>query len=452
MAYERHRQYSIVDWIINHNLDSEHKLRKLSQRIEWDRITEKLSKYYSPKGRKAKRIRMMVGLHMLKHLYNLSDEQVVEGLRENIYWMMFCGVPTEEIATTKPLRWIDASTMTRFRKRIGAEGMKEVEAVIREQLRRGHNLSPRVMVADTTCMEKHIHYPTDSGLLDKGRRKLIKVIKRLQEKGVVIKGSLRSYSRVSKKALVEVNKFGRGTLERIEKPLKRLSHYAEAVLSKVPGVLQEAKALFEKENGEQVKRLCKELTRTAQAVQKVIRQTEARLSGIHVSDKVYSVHEPEVASITRGKRSKVHEYGCKVSIAIDRKGYVVTHEEYPDNRHDNECLPEAIQDWKEACGRLPEVLSADRGYGYKEGKEPAELLGIPKVVIPRKGKRKAKGEGSWWFRKYKRMRSMIEAVISHLKQDYGMNRCRYRGFEGDHINVSLAMVAWNVKKWVMDTG
>lgn len=28
-----------------------------------------------------------------------------------------------------------------------------------------------------------------------------------------------------------------------------------------------------------------------------------------------------------------------------------------------------------------------------------------------------------------------------------MDRSRYKGFEGDQINVSLAVIAWNTKKW-----
>jgi len=41
----------------------------------------------------------------------------------------------------------------------------------------------------------------------------------------------------------------------------------------------------------------------------------------------------------------------------------------------------------------------------------------------------------------------MEPIISHLKTDHGMHRCGYKGFEGDHINASLAMIAWNLKKW-----
>lgn len=43
---------------------------------------------------------------MLKHPYDRSDEQVVEELRENVYWVAFCGVPMKEIKEGKPLRGV----------------------------------------------------------------------------------------------------------------------------------------------------------------------------------------------------------------------------------------------------------------------------------------------------------------------------------------------------------
>lgn len=455
MAYERHQQISIFDFMIQNNLDPEHELIQLSRKIDWDQILEDLRRYYSPIGRKAKRIRMMVGLHMLKHLYNRSDEQVVEELRENVYWMAFCGVPTEEIKKGKPLKWLDSSTMTYFRKRIGSEGMRKIEAVIRDQLVRSRQIRPRVMLPDTTCMEKHIVYPTDSGLLDKGRKKLVKIIRKLQDHGVALSGTIRSYARLGKKALYEINKFGRGNLERMRQPLEQLGEYTKKVMERVPEVLQEAKGLLRSKSlkeAKSIERLCSELRTTGERVERVLRQTEARLMGIHLSDKLYSLHEPQVICMTKGKRAKVHEYGCKVSLEVDRRGYVVAHREYWDNRHDTDCLADGIRDWEEVTGQPPEVLSADRGYRYRKGEEPSELLRIERVVIPSRGKRKSLEEQSRWFQRYKRMRALIEAVISHLKQEHRMGRCRYKGCEGDQINVTLATMAWNIRKWVRDTG
>jgi len=455
MAYERHQQISLFDFMIQNNLDPDHKLIQLSHKIDWDQIMDDLRRYYSPIGRRAKRIRMMVGLHMLKHLYDRSDEQVVEELRENVYWMAFCGVPTEEIKKGKPLKWLDSSTMTYFRKRIGPEGMRKIEAVIQDQLVKSRRIRPRLMLPDTTCMEKHIAYPTDSGLLDKGRRKLVKIIRRLQDNGVAISGTIRSYARLGKKALYEINKFGRGNLERMRQPLEQLGEYAKKVMERVPEVLKEAKTLLWNKSlrgAKCIERLCSELRTTGERVERVLRQTKARLLGIHVSDKLYSLHEPQVTCITKGKRGKVHEYGCKVSLEIDRRGYVVAHREYWDNRPDTDCLPEGIRDWEEVTGQTPEVLSADRGYRYRKGEEPSELLRIGRVVIPSRGKQKSPEEQSRWFQRYKRMRVLGEAVISHLKQDHRMGRCRYKGCEGDQINVSLAVMAWNMRKWLRDTG
>ena len=64
----------------------------------------------------------MVGLMILKHRFDLSDEAVVSGLHENFVWMAFCRVPVDEA------RHIESSTLCKFRKRLGPEGTQAVEA------------------------------------------------------------------------------------------------------------------------------------------------------------------------------------------------------------------------------------------------------------------------------------------------------------------------------------
>jgi len=67
-------------------LDSEHELLCAAQLIDWDGLHEALSSYYSPLGRSGKPIRLMVGIHILKHRFNCSDDRAVEELHENVYW------------------------------------------------------------------------------------------------------------------------------------------------------------------------------------------------------------------------------------------------------------------------------------------------------------------------------------------------------------------------------
>jgi len=75
-------------------LDATHPLVKLTQRIDWDEYVKQFGKLYSEEGRPGVPIRVIVGLHYLKSLYNESDENVVAKWVENPYWQYFCGCET----------------------------------------------------------------------------------------------------------------------------------------------------------------------------------------------------------------------------------------------------------------------------------------------------------------------------------------------------------------------
>ncbi|SDX90867.1 transposase, IS5 family [Nitrosomonas sp. Nm33] len=72
-------------------LDQRHELYRLAGKIDWSVVEERFERLYSDEGRPAIPIRLMVGLHYLKHTFNESDETVVERWVENPYWQYFCG-------------------------------------------------------------------------------------------------------------------------------------------------------------------------------------------------------------------------------------------------------------------------------------------------------------------------------------------------------------------------
>ncbi len=73
-------------------LDINHELIKLSKHIDWESPDKEWGALFvSTKGAPAIRTRLIAGLHYLKHLHDLSDEQVVKGWTENPYWQYFCG-------------------------------------------------------------------------------------------------------------------------------------------------------------------------------------------------------------------------------------------------------------------------------------------------------------------------------------------------------------------------
>lgn len=72
-------------------LNPQHELLRAAELIDWDELPETMSCYYSTLGRHGKPIRLMVGIHILKHYYNCSDERAVEQFHENAYWQCFSG-------------------------------------------------------------------------------------------------------------------------------------------------------------------------------------------------------------------------------------------------------------------------------------------------------------------------------------------------------------------------
>jgi IS5 family transposase len=67
------------------------RLYRLAGKIDWDLAEARFGGLYAEEGRPGIPIRLMVGLHYLKHTFNESDESVVARWVENSCWQYFCG-------------------------------------------------------------------------------------------------------------------------------------------------------------------------------------------------------------------------------------------------------------------------------------------------------------------------------------------------------------------------
>lgn len=141
----------------------------------------------------------MVALHYLKYRHDLSDEDVVAAWVENPYWQHFSGM--RHFQHRMP---IDASSMTRWRQRLGAAGAEQmlratVEAGMKMGVIRPAELK-RINV-DTRVETKAIRYPTDARLYHRCRERLVKMARR---EGLVIK---QSYRHVGKRLLMQSSRY-----------------------------------------------------------------------------------------------------------------------------------------------------------------------------------------------------------------------------------------------------
>lgn len=164
---------SRLDQIIN----MRHELVKLARATSWAAIEEKCGAVYSDgPGMPPLPTRLMAGLAILKHTFDLSGEELCARWIENPYFQFLCGEEFFQHELT-----FDRSSLTRWRQRMGEE---RVAALLQESLSvavRTGAMAPqdtRRVVIDTTVQPKAVMFPTDAKLLNRAREVLVRLAKK----------------------------------------------------------------------------------------------------------------------------------------------------------------------------------------------------------------------------------------------------------------------------------
>ena len=390
-------------------LNQKHPLYLLANKIDWNVFEEAFKDLYcANNGRPAKPVRRMVGLLILKHVRNVSDESIVEQWQENIYYQYFCGEQT--IQNTVPCT---PTEMIEFRRRIGEEG---VELILKESIRVNddHDDIERSFI-DSTVQEKNITFPTDAKLTRKVIDRCLKINAKL---GLPMR---QSYKRKVKE-LARDQRFRNHPKNR-KKALK-----ADRKMKTIAGrLVRELERNLAKEG------LLGEFTEEIALYYKVLAQKKDD------KDKVYSLHEPEVECISKGKEHKKYEFGNKVSVVRTWGGLIIGALSFR-NEYDGHTIDKSLDQTERLVGRRPKLLAGDRGYrGQKQS-------GTTEMVIPDVPK-----DGDSYYKRRKKhdlfcKRAGIEPVIGHLKADHRLCRNFYAGVFGDNINVMLAAAGFNFKR------
>ncbi len=154
--------------------------------------------------------------------------------------------------------------------------------------------------------------------------------------------------------------------------------------------------------------------------------------------KIYSIHEPQVECISKGKVNKRYEFGNKVGYVVTGKGkWIVGAEAYKGNPYDGHTLRSSIEQAEKIMNRKIEQATCDLGY-RGHGIENREIL-----IVPRKKKKAGKTLRNWWKR-----RNAIEPIIGHNKSEHRLDRNYLSGELGDELNVLLAASGFNIKKLI----
>ncbi len=402
-------QKDLFQPLLSEFINLRHELVLLAAKIKWKELEGEFSSLYSSTGTPAKPIRLMCGLLILKQIHNLGDETIMQAWVRDPYMQYFCGE-----AHFQHKGPCDPSDLVHFRKRIGEKG---IEKIFQQSIFiHGRDAKQDEICVDTTAQEKNITFPTDV-------KNQIKIIKKCNaiatQEGIVQR---RSYKRKVKELLLQ-SRFANHPKR------KKQARKAQRKIKTIAGSL------------------VRELERKLSAVSKQSYQPELDLFKRVLlqertdSNKIYSLHETEVACIAKGKAHKQYEFGSKVSIAITKTtGIIVGALSFKGNPHDSKTISPTLDQHEKLTGKRAKVAIVDRGY-------TAKMINGTQVIKPTNGKGKTNYEKQKARKRFRR-RAAIEPTISHMKHQYRMIKNYLKGSLGDRINAMMAAAAYNFKKWM----
>ena len=391
-------------------LDNSHGLYKLANCLDWEFLIQELGPYYSEgPGRPEIPIRVVAGLHYLKYLESVSDEEVVAKFCENPYWQYFCGFETFQHEFP-----CHPTTLVKWRKRVGAKGMEKLLSHTIDTAKYLGLVTDKILKnvnVDTTVQEKFITFPTDSKLCHKARINLVLAAKK---RNLELR---QSYVRVGKRALIMQARYAHA------KQMKRAKQQFKIIKSYLGRVTRD----IENQVGNKID---VELALLLEHANRLLKQNKDS------KNKLYSLHAPEVECIAKGKASKHYEFGCKVAIVTTSKNpWVIAIHAHHGNPYDGATLKASLyQAEKIAATKITQAF-VDKGYRGKEYKPKAIAVYIAgKKNLPRGLKKLLQG------------RNGIEPIIGHLKQDHRLSKNYLLGKLGDRVNAILSGCGFNLRK------
>ena len=404
-------QFALFQANFKQLLNPDHQLCLLADTIDWPSFDAQFAGCYSDDmGRPGNAIRLMIGLHYLKHAFDESDESVIQRWVENPYWQYFCGF--EYMQHQCP---IHPTSMVKWRQRVGSDKLESLlSETIRIALKHKQVTTQqlRKVTVDTTVQEKAVAFPTDARLYTK---MLLRLVNLSKKHGIQLR---QTYIRKAPQLLKQQGRYAHANQF---KRSRRCTKTLHTLLGRV------------------VRDIKRKAIDIDPQLQQYLSLTEKLLSQTRKSkDKLYSIDAPEVECISKGKAHKRYEFGCKVSVATtNQSNWIVGVQALHGNPYDGHTLGNAIEQIERITGKTIEEAFVDKGYrGH-------DYTGDGQVHIT--GQR-IKGKAGPALRKRKKRRSAVEPKIGHMKSDNRMGRNYLKGKEGDRINALLAGIGANIRK------
>jgi len=330
------------EWVANNISDPAHQLAVLGKIIPWQEITDGLIPFYSDSvGRNAVLPRTFSAiLIIIKKLRGLSDREVVSQVKENRHIQYFCNVPDDKLPT-----FIDNSTLSRIRGRIGEEGAALIGSAVFGMLRDAGVINGDCILTDSTVLPGNIAYPTDIGLICDAS------------------GKMRHFAENNGIPLC----FDDGRVKKL-----RREYNMNRDKTKIPAYFSESAGLFSETfpvfaahaealaGTESEKEKVRELLNIPALLNE---QTARKPAGEkHIKDRPVSLSDPDMRPVKKGKSYPPCESGTKAQMTFNRDGFMITVEIFIGNPAGTKFFGSTFDLFTERMQGIPAVSVTDSGF------------------------------------------------------------------------------------------
>lgn len=385
---------------------------------------------------------------IVKQLEGLDYRDAVVRIDDSGFLRKFVGIENGKM--------MDFTTLCKMFKAIRPETWKKINDLLTAYALDREKISGEELRRDTTVYEANIHYPTDSSLLWDTYRVLGRFIENVREVAPELVGDQRLRTKDVKKIYFQISRQVSKKAD-AEKGLKssytELIRHVEKILiwsDEVCEAIRRTRTDYTWEIDRYLLDRVKECELYISLGIQVMNQSSRRvLDGEQVpnEEKIFSIFEPHVELIKRGKAGKDIEFGHVVNLQQVREKFITGYDVFEKKPVEHKLVDPALAQHEALFGEYPQVYADDKG-AYESMEKLYKLEEkIPVVAIGKKGKRNAEEEAREHapaFKLAQKFRAGIEGSISFLKRILGLGKCLYRSFQTFKASVGSIVFAHNL--------
>ena len=451
---QHQRKFEEFSSLYQLKLDPANRWIQLAALLPWDQMTAIYAKKMNlTMGAPSISPRVIIGVLIIKHKLNLSDEETLQTICENPYMQFFLGL---EEFSPRPL--FPPSLFVEFRKKLGEETFGAFNEVI---IRLSHpqdrpdditskpEARPRnkgKLKIDATVADQYIRYPNDLSLVNEARQKtevMIDLLFDLLRDRLAVKP--RTYRRLAYQRYLTEARKKQKSAKSVRKTVRYLLNCAERNLDHIHRMLD----IIESGNFPLPHKYQRQLWIIHTLCQQ---QRQMYIQKIHTcADRIVSISQPHVRPIVRGKQGKSVEFGSKLGLSLI-DGYLTNQTLSWDAYNESADLQKQAEAYKLLFGYYPELIQADKIYATNDNRTWCRQRDIRLTATPKGHSVKKTARQKSKEKKEYGERNHIEGRIGNAKQAFSLNQIKAKLKNTSEAWIAITIFVMNLSRFAASSG